>query len=201
MIHVKINPRPSRNIFTVDTVYACRQDSIELAPYVNNVYAPMKLVVDSPPSTDFAWNPNQKVYGNVTGAQLFTVSKVNVNTGCESIRDSIWVIINSNETAPVVSVPDSTRICANTFAGTLDRFIDYDDTQFTLYWYNTDSSTTPTTVTPFYDSYSTLTPDSISYWVSLIDVNGCESPRRELDCYPTSNALCSDSTRHFLLIV
>ena len=181
LIHVKVNPRPSRNIFTVDTIYACRQDSIELAPYVNNVYSPMKLKWwDSPTSTDFAWNPNQKVYGNITGAQLVTVSKVNTNTNCESQRDSIWVVINSNETAPIVSVPDSTRICANTFAGTLDRFIQYDDTQFTLYWYNSDSSTTPTTVKPFYDSYSTLTPDSISYWVSLIDVNGCESSRREL---------------------
>ncbi|MDB4177147.1 gliding motility-associated C-terminal domain-containing protein [Schleiferiaceae bacterium] len=181
LIHIKINPRPSRNIFTVDTIYACRQDSIELAPYVNSIYAPMKLKWwDSPTSTDFGWNPNQKVYGNITGAQLFTVSKVNTNTDCESIRDSIWVIINSNETAPVVSVPDSTRICANTFAGTLDRFVDYDDAVFTLYWYNTDSSTTPTTVKPFYDSYSTLTPDSTSYWVSLIDANGCESPKREL---------------------
>jgi hypothetical protein len=181
LIHVKVNPRPSRNIFTVDTVYACRQDSIELAPYVNNVYAPIKLKWwDSPTSTDFAWNPNQKVYGNVTGAQLFTVSKVNTNTNCESIRDSIWVVINSNETAPVVSVPDSTRICANTFAGTLDKFVEYDDTQFTLYWYDTDSSTTPTTVKPFYDSYSTLTPDSVSYWVSLLDANGCESPKRQL---------------------
>ena len=181
LIHVRVNPRPSRNIFTVDTVYACRQDSIELAPYVNNVYAPIKLKWwDSPTSTDFAWNPNLKVYGNVTGAQLFTVSKVNTNTDCESIRDSIWVVINSNETAPVVSVPDSTRICANTFAGTLDIYVEYDDTQFTLYWYNTDSSTTPTTVKPFYDSYSTLTPDSVSYWVSLLDANGCESPKRQL---------------------
>ena len=181
LIHVKVNPRPSSNVFKVDTIYACRQDSIELAPYVNSVYSPIKLKWwDSPTSTDFEWNPNQKVYGNITGAQLFTVSKVNTNTDCESVRDSIWVIINSNETAPVVAVPDSTRICANTFAGTLDEFIEYDDTQFTLYWYNSDTSTTPTTVKPFYDSYSTLTPDSISYWVSLIDANGCESPKREL---------------------
>ena len=181
LIHVKVNPRPSSSIFTVDTIYACRQDSIELAPYVNSIYSPMKLKWwDSPTSTDFGWNPNQKVYGNITGVQLFTVSKVNTNTNCESVRDSIYVVINSNETAPIVSVPDSTRICANTFAGTLDTYIDYDDAQFTLYWYNSDSSTTPTTVKPFYDSYSTLTLDSISYWVSLIDDNGCESPKREL---------------------
>jgi gliding motility-associated-like protein len=181
LIHVKINPRPARNIFTVDTIYACRQDSIELAPYVNSTYSPLKLKWwDSPTSTDYAWNPNKKVYGSITGARLFTVSKVNTNTGCESTRDSIWVVINSNETAPVVAVPDLTRICANTFAGTLDTFITYDDSQFTLYWYNSFNSTSATTVKPFYDSYSTLTPDSISYWVSLIDQNGCESPRREL---------------------
>jgi len=142
LIHVKINPRPARNIFTVDTIYACRQDSIELAPYVNSTYSPLKLKWwDSPTSTDYAWNPNKKVYGSITGARLFTVSKVNTNTGCESTRDSIWVVINSNETAPVVAVPDLTRICANTFAGTLDTFITYDDSQFTLYWYNSFNST------------------------------------------------------------
>jgi gliding motility-associated-like protein len=178
LIQVKVNERPDANIFNVDTVYACRQDSIELAPYVNNTYSPMKLRWwESATSTDEYPNQNLKVYGELVGANLITVSKINENTGCESTRDSIWLIINANDSTPKVTTPDLTKICANTWAGTLDTFVTYNKSNFSLYWYTSDSSNTPTTFNPYYDSYSLLTPDTVSYFVSLIDANGCEGPR------------------------
>jgi fibronectin type 3 domain-containing protein len=106
------------------------------------------------------------------GTVSYYVSQIN-NNGCESSRSKLDVNVVATPSAPLVS---PITICVGSTSASLNATISAGNS---LLWYgNSAIGGTGSNVAPI---PSTSTTGTVSYYVSQINNNGCESPRSKLD--------------------
>lgn len=170
MITVTVNPPPVAPI--VSPIEYCQNEiSGSLTAIVSvgctlNWYPDMITTVSSSNGPI----PNTSVVTTLT----YYVSQSNTNTGCESPRVPLTVVINPLPPTPIVS---DVTYCQNDVALPLSAILG--DPSYILNWYVVPDGGSATTTAPI---PSTISTGLTSYYVSQYNpITGCESPRAKLD--------------------
>ena len=164
-ITVIINPKPSKPSVVTPVKYCQGATTIPLTASGNG----SNTILWYTSSSGGTGNSTAPTPSSASvGSTFFYVSQLN-SFNCESLRDSIEVIINITPTSPIVSSP--IILCQNQVSSPLTASASSGNS---LLWYNVSSGGVGNSTAP---TPSTATIGTTNFYVSQVTSQNCESPR------------------------